>query len=59
MKDCSYAETLEHIIYNTKSSMDQIILGINKDRLVYPSLKQEDRNNLEITASLDSDQKKF
>jgi hypothetical protein len=43
------SDVLQHIMYNTKPFMYQIILGINKDRLAHEIKRHEADNTFQIT----------
>jgi hypothetical protein len=52
-------DVLQHIMYNTKPFMYQIILGINKDRLAHEIKRHDADNTFQFTATLESVQEEF
>jgi hypothetical protein len=53
------ADVLQHITYNTKTFMYQIILGINKARLAHEIKRHAAENTFVFTVTLDSVQEEF
>jgi hypothetical protein len=54
-----YADVLQHIVYNTKPFMYQIILEIYKDRLAHEIKRHAADNSFVFTVTLDSVQEEF
>jgi hypothetical protein len=53
------ADVLQHVMYNTKPFMYQIILGINKDRLAHKIKRHDADIAFQFTVTLESVQEEF
>jgi hypothetical protein len=56
---CEDTDVLQHIMYNTKPFMYQIILWINKDRIAHEIKRHAADNTFVFTVTLESVQKEF